>query len=280
MKIYHVINPYRVSVDSEDFLVQSRTMESIKFARDFAESVVDVEVVAKIAPDDVPELQDKLMDEGFSVAELTESSADLPKKFKVPRELPLLRDLVDLTCLNEPVKKGEYIVFTNMDICLKPYFYTELARLVSQGFETFVINRRTVEKGLLYANPSEVMFSDGEKHIGHDCFVVPRENLEKFYLKDHVLGIGFVFRPFLLNCVLLSKTFHEFDDVYLTYHFGDDMLWKNEKYNDYLEHNKDQLIQVYNRFLPEISALTPEKRRWVEKFFSLSFLPKLELSHA
>jgi len=280
MKIYHVINPYSVPEGSEDSLVQSRTIDSINIARDFAAAVVDVEVVAKLSPDDMPELQNKLIDEGYTVAELTTSSADLPQDFKVPRELPVLKDLVDLTGLKKSEGKKEYVVFTNMDICLKPFFYTEVARLVAQGFETFVINRRTVDKELLFAEQSEVMFSDGEKHIGHDCFVLPRENLEKFFLRDHVLGIGFVFRPFLLNCILSAKNFHEFDDVYLTYHFGDDMLWKSDKYNDYLEHNKLQLIEVYEKFLPEIKGLSPEKRRWLDKFFSFSFLPRLELEDA
>ena len=277
IRLIHIINPYITPENSEDYLVQSKTISSIERARDYARGVVAVEVLAKVDPEEREHYQHSLGPKGFVVEELSRDARDLEQDFQVERKFPLLPDLVDLThCSlleNGDPSPETYVIITNMDICVMPYFYAEVAQMIASGRECFVINRRTVDKDLMYRELEEAYIPSGDQHIGHDCFIVPLDTLRQFRLEDHILGIGFVFRPFLLNCILRSRNFHEYDDVYLTFHYGDDMVWKSDKFSDYQQHNKEALIRVYRDHLEEVASAPEEKQRWLHKFFSLDFLP-------
>jgi len=275
MKFFHIINPYQAPEDSEEKATQDKTIESLVNAYEYAREFVDVKLVMKVDPEEADYFRLRFDYDFVEFSEIKLTSDMLGQNFNVERKLPVLSDLVDLT---EIEKSGgcnideDFVVFTNMDICVQPFFYTELAKNICAGFDCFVVNRRTVDKSLLYKSLLESYASDGAKHIGHDCFVLPMRQLKEFYLKDHILGIGFVFRPFLLNCILNSNNFKEFDDAYLTFHFGDDMEWKSDKYSDYLEHNRNMLIQVYEGLIDQINEIDETKKEWIRKFFSFDFL--------
>lgn len=277
MNIYHVINPFKSDKESQQFKEQERTLETLFNAVSFTPEMIKVQLVLKVDPDDYSYYKSRFNDKEHIVVELKESSTTIGKNFKVPRNLPILSDMLDLTELSLNENKSEsLVVVTNMDICVQPFFYAEIARIYSSGIDTFVVNRRTVPKELIDTELEESYFSDGEQHIGHDCFVFPYQKLKLYDIREHILGIGFVFRPFLLNCILHSDTFMEFDDSYITFHYGDDMDWKNPKFDDYLEHNKQLLIDVYKSNLPIVESLSKtkdvEKLAWIEKFFSFGFL--------
>jgi hypothetical protein len=138
-----------------------------------------------------------------------------------------------------------------------------------------VINRRTVDKRYLELPLSDGFISESHKHPGHDCFVFPASFLRTAKLPDSILGIGYVFRPMLLNCIMnYGDRFREFSDYYLTMHFGDDMEWKDSRFADYLEHNKTQLINVWRGFASEIKAASNNGyvTGLLEKHFPFSFL--------
>ena len=280
MKLHHILNPYLVPLESEDNLVQKRTFESINLAREYAKDYIDINIIAKVDEKEVEQFEQQLPQNHLYVAKLNKLSEDLDKKFRVPRRLPLLNDLVSLPQpLSKNIDDDDYLIFTNMDICVQPFFYAEVSQMIKRGFSCFVINRRTVDKDLLNQPLANSFASDGDKHIGHDCFVLPAKLLQKFRLKEHILGIGFVFRPFLLNCIMHAENFHEFEDLYMTYHYGDDMTWKNDKYADYLEHNKQMMIDVFTDNLTLIQNLPLEKQKWINKFFPFDFLPKVEFNN-
>ncbi|MEG3766265.1 hypothetical protein [Alteromonas sp. 14N.309.X.WAT.G.H12] len=275
MNFYHIINPYKVDESSSAFLEQNKTLDSIFSAIDYTSVSTKVTIVMKVSESDF-DYFNKLYSNNRNVKILklkTDSSEILPP-FRVKRQLPLLNDLLDLSSLESEVKDDDLVVVTNMDICVQPFFYMELLRINNTGKDIFVVNRRTIPKELINKSLVEAYVSEGDKHIGHDCFVFPILALRKFDIREHILGIGFVFRPFLLNCILHAKNFAEFDDAYLTFHYGDDMLWKNEKFNDYLEHNKNKLIDVYKANEKRISVAKkdPAKKAWLDKFFSFDFL--------
>lgn len=280
MKLHHILNPYLVTPESEDDLIQKRTFESIEIARSYTNEYFDVNIIAKVDENELDVFKQQLTGPHFHVAKLNTLSENLDKKFNVPRRLPVLNDLVSLPKLmSGNIGDDDYLIFTNMDICVQPYFYTEVCQMIRRGYSCFVINRRTVDKELL-TKPIEASFiAEGDKHIGHDCFVLPAKLLNQFQLKEHILGIGFVFRPFLLNCIIHSDNFHEFEDLYMTYHYGDDMTWKNEKYSDYLEHNKQAMIDVFTENVELIQKLPEEKHKWILKFFPFDFLPKIEFNN-
>ncbi|MDO6709110.1 hypothetical protein Q4567_00110 [Aliiglaciecola sp. 2_MG-2023] len=275
MKIIHIINPYSVPKESEANLVQKRTLESIINSVDYAEGLVDVHILMKVSPTDLDYFKNSFTQSYFHFDTLKSDSSKLERQFQVKRELPILNDLLKVEQLeNLQIEDEDLIVVTNMDICLQPYFYAEVAKIQNEGRDVFVINRRTIAKELIDLPIEQAYLADGDKHIGHDCFVFPYQHLKLFDIREHILGIGFVFRPFLLNCIIHSKSFHEFDDAYLTFHYGDDMDWKNEKYNDYLEHNKELLINVFDSNKNLFADLTEDdpKLSWLKKFFKFNFL--------
>jgi hypothetical protein len=281
VKIFHIINPYQTKPDSEDESIQKRTLDSIDLARNYIKELVPVNILAKVDIEEVDYFNSKFDNTDIYICPLNKLSKDLDINFKVPRRLPLLNDLITLPeTLISTIDDNDYLIFTNMDICIQPYFYAEVSQMIKRGFSCFVINRRTVDKSLLNQSLANSFTSDGDKHIGHDCFILPAKLLKKFKLKEHILGIGFVFRPFLLNCIIHSESFHEFEDLYMTYHYGDDMTWKNDKYSDYLDHNKQMMIDVFTENLEFIKNLPKEKQKWIEKFFPFDFLPKYEFNNA
>jgi hypothetical protein len=275
MKIIHIINPFSVPEDSEANLVQMKTIESIVNAVGYATGIVDVHILMKVSPSDLEYFRTRFKKDYFHFDTLRSDSSKLEKEFQVERELPLLNDLLSVNQIDGlQIEDEDLIVVTNMDICLQPYFYAEITKIRNEGKDVFVINRRTIAKELIDLPMAQAYTADGDKHIGHDCFVFPYKLLKSFDIREHILGIGFVFRPFLLNCILHSKNFHEFDEAYLTFHYGDDMEWKNEKYNDYLEHNKELLINVFDSNKKIIDKLSDDemKLHWLKKFFKFNFL--------
>ena len=58
------------------------------------------------------------------------------------RKLPLLRDILDR--LYEGAKDADYLIYSNIDIGLRPDFYLEVARLIEDGSDAFLIGRRIV----------------------------------------------------------------------------------------------------------------------------------------
>lgn len=275
MNFYHIINPYKVDESSPAFIEQKKTLDSLFTAINFLDESTNVTIVMKVSEGDYPYFEQHYkQNKNVKLLKLATDSSHISPPFNVKRELPLLNDLLDLNAINMDIQEHDLVVVTNMDICVQPFFYMELLRIRNTGKDIFVVNRRTIPKELIEEDLVDAYVSDGEKHIGHDCFVFPISALQKFDIREHILGIGFVFRPFLLNCILHSENFAELDDAYLTFHYGDDMFWKNEKFSDYLEHNKQKLIEVYkaNKPLVDSAKQNPKKKVWLDKFFSFGFL--------
>lgn len=268
---YHIINPYRSEVGSEGSRVQERTLESLTDASTFCRDVVDVKYIVRVdrEDDDLESFVQFLPNR--SVQPLTRFSPDIAD-FAISRRLPLLSDMFRV---NIPDDDKCHVIYTNMDICVTPYFYTECARLLTEGIDCMVINRRTVDKRYVDLPLVEGFTSESRNHPGHDCFVFPASFLRKAVLPESVLGIGYVFRPLLLNCILhFGERFREYDDYYLTMHFGDDMDWKDQRYNDYLEYNKNQLGDIWRRLTAERIAASASAyvSDQLQKYFPFSFL--------
>lgn len=275
LQVCHIINPYIVREGSEESVIHQKTIQSLLLAREYAKNYIDVTFVLKVDKGELDFFREKYSEPFFVFHCIERNSADLGIHFNAPRSLPVLSEIFKLP--EEVVHPRSQLIFTNMDICVQPFFYCEIVKIIKAGFDCFVINRRTVPKDLLYMPLEEAFCSDGEKHIGHDCFVLPTRILSKFNIRDHLLGIGFVFRPFLLNCILHGENFHEFDDVYMTFHYGDDMDWKSDKYADYLEYNRNLMIEVYAESKELIESADERKQEWIKKFFPFDFLPKVSL---
>jgi len=175
--------------------------------------------------------------------DLDRSVLDLGQ-FQVPRKLPILKDILDR--LYE-ASDADYFIYTNSDIGLMPYFYLTIKKLIEDGHDSFVINRRTISDKYKEIDEIPQMCSEvGEPHKGYDCFVFKREDYPKYVLGDVCLGIAWVGRALLANLFVNTNKFYEFKNLHMTFHLGNTWNWKKEKYADYTEHNKKEFINIMN----------------------------------
>lgn len=226
----HIINPVSVGPGSDLFVAQPVTFETMRVARKFSAEQVQVDLFSAQYAEDV-----SLVPADFTKTEnLTHSVLDL-SDFREQRKLPLVNDI--LSRLYE-TSDAEYFIYTNVDIALMPHFYSAVATLLRGGLDGLVINRRTIPD--IYKDKAHIplMYSmPGEPHGGFDCFVFRREVFPEFLLGDLCVGIGGVGRLLMVNVLVHAKRFSLIGDAHLTFHIGDDMSWKSNRYSDYTDFN-------------------------------------------
>jgi hypothetical protein len=153
-----------------------------------------------------------------------------------------LEDILDrLYCASD----ADYLIYTNVDIGLQPHFYSAVHALIRSGFESFVINRRTVPSHYTDVKDLEAIYAEpGIPHPGWDCFVFPRALYPRFVFHHACVGAGRVGLVLLANLTSFSSQFKEFRDEHLTFHIGDSRSWRGRDFAEYNAHNTDALMQV------------------------------------
>jgi hypothetical protein len=188
--------------------------------------------------------------------ELTRSVADL-KAFASPRPLPLLFDILDRAA--EFAGPDDYIIYTNADICLRPYFYRCIRDLIAHGFDAITVNRRTIGDRARYPVCSSLALAEtGLDHRGFDCFVFPKVAYTDYVRSQTCIGRGGgMARSLLYNMVARAEYMVMLKNVALTYHFGNDRTWASAMYADYTEFNQRQFLSVLDRLVER----EPARRR-------------------
>ena len=206
-------------------------------AQHFARGAVDVELYSAQFSEDrglVPDFIHEMPDLGRSVLDVA--------SFRLPRKLPLIRDILDQVA---SATEADYLVYTNVDIGLQPHFYLAVDRLIEQGHEAMVINRRTVAKEPSAPDLLPLIWSQiGDPHPGRDCFVFPRLAYPGFELGEACIGAPFVGKVLALNLACQVPGFRELDLLHLTFHLGNDQAWLSPELQDYEEHNRRQLVRA------------------------------------
>ena len=264
LRLMHVVNLYRGDGDRLG-AVQEKTVESMRAAARFAQLQVEglvVDFVAVHAADDAGIIPDDFE----SAPSLTRDAREVVDTDE-QRALPFVFDL--LQHADQAATDAEFVVFTNSDICLTPGFYIAVARMLSLGYETIVINRRTVP-GVGADDPNaELAAADiGESHPGHDCFVFRRSRIAEFSPNLACVGAGYVMRGLVYNLVANAEQALFLTEAHLTYHFGNDRPWVAPVMRPYLWHNKGQLLGTYERLIAD-----PVKRSRIDALFEA--MPKL-----
>ncbi len=165
---------------------------------------------------------------------LDRSAGDL-RPFRIPRPLPVLRDVLDRLYRSSD---AEWFIYTNVDIALQPHFYASVKRFIDSGYDAFTINRRTVTTA--YDGPADLpgLYAEkGSPHPGYDCFVFRRDAYPAYVLGDVLLGCGHVDTPLVCSMIANAKKFKDFTDEHLTFHLGDSRTWWSWKFRDYLLFN-------------------------------------------
>lgn len=238
LKFAHIINPCKVGPNSDLYIAQPITFESMRVAKEYVKEEIEVELVttqfkvdSEIIPayfNKAPNLERTIMDYG---------------EFHPPRPLPLLKDVLDRLY---DYSDAEYLIYTNSDIALQPYFYQVIAHHIKNGVDALVINRRTISKEYTSSEELPLMYGEiGKVHPGFDCFVFPRKAYPKYLLENICIGTSWIGRVFIWNLYCFSKNLLEIHNKALTFHIGDDRVWNSSKYSSYLSFNKHEAKKVH-----------------------------------
>jgi hypothetical protein len=242
MRIAHVVNPFKAPSGSEPAMFQPITFESIRIAKEFAQTSVAVEVYAVCYEEDR-----EIVPDGFTLLpSLTRSVLDTGS-FSKAKKYPLVKDIFQSLA---NATNAEYLIFTNMDISLLPQFYLAVSELLHQGYDALLINRRGISKKYKSVAQLPLMYSDyGVPHPGFDCFVFKRELLSKLVLEDICVGVSFSEVALLHNFIAFAENLKLVDELHLTFHIGTEVM--PPLLPEYYLHNRREYEQkIYPQLKP------------------------------
>ena len=257
-KIAHIVHPVIVDPSSDLVVAQPITFETMRIAREFANGTGDISLYAVQYHDEdripLPNCFTRTLD-------ITRSIADI-KTFKQKRKLALIKDILD--ALYEAAGDADYLIYTNVDIALQPYFYRTVSQIIRHGYDAFVINRRTISDRFSSIHQIPLMYAEvGESHRGYDCFVFKRAFYPKFKLGTICIGTAWIGRALLANLVTYSSKFKEFKNEHLTFHIGDPCPWRKEKFSDYFWENRNEYLTLFQQLEAEHGEFEPVWRSYL-----------------
>ncbi|MCS6934648.1 MAG: hypothetical protein NZM35_05815 [Chitinophagales bacterium] len=214
----HIVNPVNAPEGSELHVAQPVTFKSILRALHFTESDTSVALYCIGFPED----------EGVAPPEFTRlpvlrRSVLDERKFQVAKKYPILYDVLQAVYEHSD---AEYLIYTNMDIALMPYFYDAAAMIIKQeGCDALVINRRGIWRTYCTAAQLPLMYSEyGMPHPGFDCFIFHRSLFPKLILDKICLGVAFSEVTMIHNLIAFAHKLHLEDKRRLTFHIGTEVM--------------------------------------------------------
>jgi hypothetical protein len=256
LRFRHIVHAYDDRELPANTAVQAITFRTMRDAIAYAGPELPVTAVAVTYPDDA-----HLVPDGIERAPpLCRHAADVAD-FKIRRPLPLLFDilgngLVDASGASAP-GGGDYIVHTNSDIHLQPYFYKVLAELIGQGWDAITVNRRTVGADPEQRDFSTLFMADaGADHPGFDCFVFPAHWFAGFAQSRSCCGASYVMRGLLYNLVARASRMLMLSNAHMTFHLGDDRKWEAAAYGEYEDFNLAEARNVLRAYAGDSEAFS------------------------
>lgn len=253
----HLVNPVAAPPASDLYAAQPVTFAALRDARRFAaeHGGIQAHLCAVGYPEDAPAIPPDF----HRLPDLTRSMLDVGR-FRRPRRLPLVADLIARAVEAADGLGAETLVYTNVDIAPMPDFYVAVAALLDAGHDALSITRRTLPKtwpnGV--ADLPLMRAQVGQPHPGRDCFVFAREAARRYTLGLACIGVGRVGKVLAANLLCHSANFAEFKDLHLTFHLGDDQPWQSGEFSDYTAHNERELRAVLHALLADgLGSLHP-----------------------
>ena len=242
MVISHIVHPVIFDPASDLVTAQPITFETMSIDREFSLETVDIKLHAIQYHD---EARFHIPGCFIRTPGLNRSIGDI-KFFKKRRKLALIKDILDPLY---KISHADYFIYTNVDIALLPYFYRAVSAIIEQGYDAFIINRRSIPGHYRQIEEIPLMYAEiGEKHPGWDCFVFKRNLYPMFNLGTACIGTGWIGRVLITNMACLAKRFKIFNDLHLTFHIGDERSWKSPQFDDYLAHNMNECKKILMDF--------------------------------
>jgi hypothetical protein len=264
LKLAHIVNPLVVTNPGSNLCyAQPVTLRSMRIARERAIETFQVQVThyAAFYEEDRPAVPAAFVPTPVlqrSVLDFVE----LPPTVE-GRKLPLLRDILDR--LYKAAEDADYLIYSNIDIGLRPDFYLEVARLIEEGTDAFVIGRRIVSTEFNSPDDLEKIFAhEGEPIVGFCCFVFPRAHYPDYLLDDICIGLQPVGVTLAVNMIQRAAHFQNFSAARLTFHLGDERVWEQTLLDDCHRHNERALDRVIRRLAPQ--ELAPATRKLLEGY--------------
>jgi len=243
MRIAHIINPVKVGENSDLFIAQPVTFESMRRAKAAYHKDLEVNLYTAQYPEDRSIIPDYFL----LTEDLHKSTLDYPElpKFK---KLPFIKDILDN--LYENSQDADYLIYTNVDIGVQEHFYKSVISIIKKfNLDAFVINRITIPKELNSVDQLPEMYNHpGEKHPGYDCFIFKRDLYPEFHLGNACIGANWIGRVLISNLIAHANSFKIFEDEKLTFHIGDDRSWKKTENTAFDELNNNELHNFLSGF--------------------------------
>lgn len=237
LHLAHIVNPVKVSESSDLFYAQDITFASMLKAKEEATSSVKVSLFTCQYEED----QEIVPKDFKNLGNLERSVLDRNSALSA-RKLPLIADIIELLAKNTD---AEYLIYTNVDIGLMPYFYNYVAEKINEGFDALVINRRRLQAIYTKVEELPLIYADlGASHPGFDCFVFKRSLFDKFILGDICVGISFIGVALAHNVFTLAERPLFVPDAHLSFHIGTEVLVPRS--NVFYKHNRQEFFsKVY-----------------------------------
>jgi hypothetical protein len=239
-RILHIINPVKVTEQSDLFFAQPITFESLKIAKQFSKNGDSITLATTQFQED-----QSIIPSGFlQLSNLERSVLDVKPHLK-GKKLPLIRDILEKT---KEFEDCDYLVYTNMDIGVLPCFYDVLFSYISEGNDAIIINRRRVSSEFRKVEDLPKIYAQlGDSHPGFDCFVFKKELLNQFVFEEICIGIPFLEVSFIHNLFSFAKSPLFIPDMHLTFHLGMEVMPPVNK--DFYWHNRKQFFEKINPVL-------------------------------
>lgn len=240
--VAHIINPVKVNEKSDLHVAQPITFETMLRAKEASAYKNQISLYTTQYEEDRV-----VIPEGFQVlSNLDQSVLDVNRQLQ-KRKLPLIGDILGKV---EEMDAPDYVIYTNMDIALMPYFYDAVFAYIQKGHDAVVINRRRISSDFHSIDQLPLMYADlGKSHPGFDCFVIKTELLNQFVFGNICVGISFLEATLVHNIFSFAKSPLYVPDAHLTFHIGMDVLVPRN--NDFYKHNRKEFFEmIYPQLKP------------------------------
>lgn len=243
--IAHIINPVKVNESSDLYNSQFITFASIENAKNYCNCQAEITICTTQFEEDK-----SIIPNSFSVlSNLAYSILDINKKLS-GKKLPLIKDILLKT---SEVPNTDYIIYSNSDIALMPFFYDFVIEKIKENHDAIIINRRRITNKFNSKEQLPQMYAElGKSHPGFDCFIFKKELLSKFILGNICVGIPFLEVTLIHNIIAFAQNPLFVADKHLTFHIGMEVMPKRDK--DYYWTNRTEFFEnIYPKLKPYFS---------------------------
>jgi len=187
----------------------------------------------------------KLPEEFLKLPPLKGDINSFYKFAKKQKPLPRIYDILNSLYKNSYAK---YFIYTNVDIGVHPDFYIQIYKILNDGYDAIIVNRRDIPKGkgeVVFTSDDlkEIYSMPGKRHPGKDCFIFRRDIFKKLILKNVCIGappIGSVLAGQIQRNSNNLKFIKNGVKNKMTFHLGSDRAWKNSDNKEIIQYNKEQ----------------------------------------